>query len=161
MFIGSMALFSSDQAAAYVFMSLHGVTDYIPILYRSSRALSENGHTDTFQTMFSVHLFQLALQLPIAPVFLVLLYQGIRGRTPDRLPISKNLLFLVLFAIALLPTVLLIFGPYDISDPSLFSNVFFSCLTVPCFNMLFYFLVYARFWESHFAQNTPSPPSKA
>ena len=138
---------SSARATSFVFQNLHFFHDYVPILYRYDSVHTAKGHLGDVRSLFAIDLFNAILQCVVLIVLGLMLYRQIRGRRPDRLDLKKNLLFVALLLFMAVPSLDVFFG---LPDDTLFSGVFMAAATVPVFNALLYFIIYARFWESYY-----------
>jgi hypothetical protein len=150
MVVYTTVFLSNEAAANFIYRNLYFFENYIPILSRYSALYAERGLTNDFGVVFSIHLFNVLLQGVALTVLAIVLCRNIRGKRPDRFGLKKKVLWFVLLLFLAMPSVGLVYG-LDIVHPGLFSNAYVDCLTVPVFNLLIYFFLYARFWESYYA----------
>ena len=152
MAVNTVVFVSNEAVANFIYRNLNFFENYIPILFRYRVLYAERGSTNEFGTFFSIHLFSVFLQGVVLTLLAIFLFRLVRGRRPDCFGLKKNILWFLFLLILALPSVDLIYG-IDIAQSGFFSSAYLDCLIVPVFNLLFYFIVYARFWESYYAQS--------
>jgi hypothetical protein len=151
MFTYTVTFFSSPYISNVVFEKLHFFNYYIPALYRySSVMFAKLERTNEFHAEFSMRLFDVILQSVVLVIVGIFVYCRIQCRRPDPLSLRKNILFLLLLLFLATPSIDVFVGISDLDNPGFFSNIYIRCLTVPGSNSFLCFIVYARFWESHF-----------
>ncbi len=147
MFSYTVLFLSSERAASFVFQKLHFFYDYIPILYRYDIVHTSRGHLGDVRSLFAIDLFNAILQFVVLIVLGLILYRKTRGMRPNHLSLKLNVVFFsTLLFCGLTPLLTVFFG---LEDVGLTSGVFSAMLTVPVFNGLLYFVIYARFWERY------------
>ncbi len=157
----SLLLFEVTPIATFVYDMLQGLESYLPILWRYRDLFEISGHGSDFPTMFSISVANIGIQLVFLTLICSRLYAKISIRSPNRLAARNDVLFAILLIVSLDPSLELFTGPVDLGSvsPSTGSGVlsvvsvyFRNCLIVPCANILFSFLILARFAPSSAAE---------
>jgi hypothetical protein len=152
MLVGTGFLSISNHASKFIHQNFSFLESYVPVLRRYSAAF---GQTDSFDYYFSIHLFQIVLQLVVIAVLTAILLRSVKGRRPEPLGFLKGLGYFAVLALLAGPSVELFWGPYDIGFPGYLSrntDSFVRCIVLPGANFLLFFFISARFLEPNYTR---------
>src|ERR1700734_2568063 len=145
MLVGTILLQASSHLSQFIYKNFGFLEPYIPAIFRY-RAIF--GRTNDFMQYFSIHVFQIAVQLSFLLIFAAIFLSTIKGWRPEPLRLGREFLFWTACLIVISPSIELLCGSYAPTEHAFFSakvDDLLRSIFLPTLNILLFVLMSLRF----------------